>query len=175
MDVNFSISSERIRIRRFEQGDMEAFASFMTDSESTQFLTFGEEQKSREGAMALLNATIDAYDSNKPMMAFAVEDSVTNEFVGFCGLTPRDEGAVEIMYAVMPGARGKGYAVEMAATLTQHAINQLGYERVIAPISPEHTVSKAVATKAGFVDRGVSQNLSSMEMVHLFVFKQTDN
>ena len=97
INVNFSISSERLRIRRFEQGDLEAFVSFMTDPESTQFLTFGEEQKSREGAMALLNATIDAYDSSKPMMAFAVEDCVTKEFVGFCGLTPREDGAVEIM------------------------------------------------------------------------------
>lgn len=169
-NVNFSINSERLTIRHFERGDIDAFVSFMTDPASTQFLTFGEDQKSREGATKLLEATIDSYDSSKPMMAFAVEECATNQFVGFCGLTPREEGVVEIMYAVMPSARGKGFAVEIATTLAQHAVKRLGYERVIAPISPQHKVSKVVAAKAGFEDRGISQSSASAEMVHLFVF-----
>ena len=173
--MNFSINSERLRIRRFELNDIEDFAGFMTDPESTKFLTFGEDQKSRKGAEDLLRVTIDSYDSEEPMMAFAVEDCATGNFVGFCGLTPREDCAVEIMYAVMPDARGKGYAVEIAATLARHAVNQLGYKRVIAPISPRHEVSKIVAAKAGFENRGVSQNLDSAEKVHLFVFEHTSS
>lgn len=166
------ISSEHIRIRRFEQGDVEDFVSFMTDPESTEFLTFGEEQKTREGATKLLEATIASYDSEDPMMAFAVEDQETGEFVGFCGLTPREKGTAEIMYAVIPNERGKGYATEIAATLARHTVGRLGYRRVIAPISFEHQISKAVAVKAGFSDHGTSQNSGSIKTVHLFVFEQ---
>lgn len=169
--MNFSISSERLSIRWFEKGDAEDFVSFMTDPEATEFLTFGEEQKSREGAIELLDATIESYSSEDRLMAFAVERQEDAHFVGFCGLTPREEGTVEIMYAVMPGECGKGYATEIAATLAQYAITQLGYRRVIAPISPKHEASKKVSAKAGFRDHGVSKSLGSAEMVHMFIFE----
>ena len=165
------IRSERLRIRQFERADVEDFVNFMTDPESTRFLTFDDAQKSREGATALIEATIESYDSQAPLMAFAVEDEATHEFVGFCGLTPREEGTVEIMYAVMPDARGQGYAVEIASMLAQHAVNQLGYRRAIAPIAPEHEISKAVVVKAGFCDRGLCQIPGFSKMVHLFVFE----
>ena len=170
--MNHSITSKQLRIRRFERDDAEDFVSFMTDPESTRFLTFGEEQKSREGATELLDVTIASYDSEVPLMAFAIEHQESRQFIGFCGLTPREEGTVEIMYAVMPNERGKGYATEIAATLAKYAVNQLGYRQVIAPVSPEHEVSKAVALKAGFRYHGISRNSGSSEVVHLFVFEQ---
>ena len=170
-EMNHPVTSEQLRIRRFERGDAEDFVSFMTDPESTKFLAFGEEHKSREGATELLEATIESYDSEDPLMAFAVENQETTQFVGFCGLTPREEGTVEIMYAVMPHVRGRGFATEVAATLAQHAVSQLGYRRVIAPISPEHGISKAVAAKAGFRDHGISRNSGSADIVRLFVFE----
>ena len=169
---NLPIRSERLLIRRFDQTDAEDFAGFMTDPESTEFLTFDKEQKSHEGAIALLETTIESYDTQNPLLAFAVENQATHEFIGFCGLTPREEDMVEIMYAVMPHARGKGYAVEIAVTLARHAIGRIGYRRVIAPISPAHSISMAVAVKAGFRDHGLGQNPNSGETVRLFVFDQ---
>ena len=164
--------SPRLRIRRFRPGDTEDFVGFMVDPESTRFLAFDDEQKSRDGATALLHETIAAYDSDSPMMAFAAEDRRDGHFVGFCGLTPHEEGAVEIMYAVMPRERAQGYAVEMAAALARHAVHKLGYARVVAPISARHTVSIAVAEKAGFECRSDTQSPRSTEGVRLFVFEQ---
>lgn len=173
--MNFSINSRRLRIRQFELGDVEDFVGFMIDPESTLFLAFGEAQKSREGATELLKATIESYESNTPLMAFAVEDCVSRKFIGFCGLTPRENDEVEIMYAIMPNYRGNGYAVEIASRLAQYAVDQLGYRRVIAPISPKHEVSKTVAAKAGFNDHGITKSLDSAEYVHLFVYEQKDS
>ncbi len=170
--MNFSINSKRLRIRQFEPGDVEDFVSFMTDPESTLFLTFDEAQKSREGATELLLATIDSYASDTPLMAFAVEDYASGKFVGFCGLTPREDGEVEIMYAIMPSLCGNGYAVETASRLAQYAVDQLGYKRVIAPISPKHEASKIVAAKAGFDDHGLRKSPDSSEKVHLYVYEQ---
>lgn len=171
--MDLSIDSSRLRIRPFEPGDVEDFVGFMTDPESTRFLAFDQAQKNREGATQLLLATIESYTSDTPWMAFAVEASASRRFVGFCGLTPRDEREVEIMYAIMPNARGKGYAVEVASALANYAVERLGYRRVIAPISPEHAVSKAVAAKAGFDDFGISTGPDSSKRVHLFVYKQS--
>ena len=173
--VSFSISSTRLRIRHFESGDVEDFVKFMTDPESTKFLAFGEAQKRPEGAAELLRSTIGSYASGNPLMAFAVEHTEQRKFVGFCGLTPREEEQVEIMYAIMPNLRGNGYAVETASRLAQYAVDQLGYRRVIAPISCEHEVSKAVSRSAGFDDLGFRNSLNSSENVHLFVYEKADS
>lgn len=54
------------------------------------------------------------------------------------------------MYAVVPTATGKGLATEIAEALSNYALDQLGYTRVIAPIRADHAASVAVAKKAGF-------------------------
>ena len=170
--MNLSIHSNHLRIRPFEPDDVEDFVDFMMDPESTRFLTFDSAQKSREGATELVLATIDSYASDTPFLAFAVEERSSRDFVGFCGLTPREEDEVEIMYAIMPAVRGRGYAVETASALAKYAIDQLDYRRVIAPISPEHEVSKTVAVRAGFKDCGIRTNPGASEKVHLFVYEQ---
>ena len=166
------MGTARLRIRRFTHDDIEPFVGFMSDRDSTQFLTFGDEQKSREGAQALLEATIESYDSEQPMLAFAVEAQTTRAFVGFCGLTPHDHETVEIMYAVMPDARRNGYATEIAAALAQYALDALGYRQVVAPIDPANEASKAVVTRAGFKDCGLMTRADSAETVHQFVLER---
>ena len=168
----FSIRSNRLRIRPFEPDDIEDFVGFMTDPESTRFLAFDQAQKNRDGATELLLATIESYATDTPFMAFAVEERADRKFAGFCGLTPREGGDVEILYAILPGFRNQGYAVETASFLAQHAIDQLGYQRVIAPISPEHEASKIVAAKAGFDDDSIRKSPNTSETVHLFVYKR---
>ena len=166
------IDTDRLRLRQFVRGDIEPFTRFMTDQESTRFLTFGDEQKSSEGARILLETTIASYETEHPILAFAVEELKTGTFAGFCGLTPHDQETVEIMYAVMPNARRKGYAVEIATALSQSALNELSCLRVIAPIAPANEVSKIVAAKVGFKDHGLVTHADSAEIVHQFVLER---
>ncbi|MCG8670513.1 MAG: GNAT family N-acetyltransferase [Pseudomonadales bacterium] len=173
--MNVSIKSNRLRIRHFEATDIEDFVGFMIDPDSTKFLTFDQAQKSREGAEELLRFTIDSYASESPLMAFAIEDRTSGKLVGFCGLTPREDGDVEIMYATLESFRGNGYAVETASTLAQYAIEELGFSRVIAPISMEHGVSKAVAVKAGFQNSGIYKSPDSSREVNIYVYVQPQN
>ena len=169
---NILLTSESIQIRQFEYDDTKDFIAFMTETESTRFLTFDEAQKTPAGATELLKLTIDSYNTNEPQFAYAVDDCTTSKFIGFCGLKPHDKETIEIMYAIMPAARGKGYATEVAKILSQYAINQLGYKKVIAPISPENKISKTVVIKAGFIDHGLKQIADDERTIHLFVFEQ---
>lgn len=173
--MNITINSERLKIRPFKIDDLEEFISFMTEPKSTEFLTFNDAQKTRAGATELLQATIDSYSTDNPMMAFALENNENKEFIGFCGLTPREDNDIEIMFAIMPSARGKGYAAEVARELRIYALNQLGYDRVLAPISIAHATSKAVVKKAGFKDHGYQQSFDNMEKIHLFVYEKNND
>lgn len=168
-------TTERLQIRRFVAKDRELFVQFMTDRESTRFLTFGDEQKSRDGATALFEATIASYNSEQLMLAFAVEALATGEFVGFCGLNPHDEETIEIMYAILPQSRRQGYATEVAAAIARFALADMGYRRAIAPIDPAHKASQAVVMKAGFTDCGLVSDPNSNEVKHLFVFEQAES
>ena len=165
------LESPRLRIRKFNARDITPFVEFMTDKESTKYLSFDIEQKSESGAAALLEATIKSYNSTNPMLAFAVEQINTNVFVGFCGLNPYNKEDAEIMYAVMPSQRNKGYATEIASTLAKYALQGLGYSRVIAPITPANKHSRHVAESAGFKDRGLIQHKDYLEEVHNYVFE----
>ena len=166
------INTARLKIREFIPADTDAFISFMTDRESTKFLTFTDEQTTREGAKRLIELTMAAYGSEQPMLAFAVEEKDSKRFVGFCGLNPHDEETVEVMYAVMLEARGQGYGTESAIALSHYALNELGYHRVIAPISPAHQSSQSVAKKAGFKDQGLVKMPNLPDKVHLFVLER---
>jgi len=166
------INTARLRIREFTSGDRESFVQFMLDSESTAFLAFTQEQKSREGAKKLIEATIESYDSEHPMLAFAVEERASGQFVGFCGLNPQDAKTVEVIYAVMPIARHQGYATEMLIAITDYGLNELGYGRAIALILPQNEASKQVAQRAKLKDCGFVNNDKFMEPVHQFVLKK---
>ncbi len=165
------IDTARLRIRRFIREDIEPFISFMADHESTAFLPFAQEQKSREGAKQLVETTIESYGSAHPMLAFAVEERKSSQFVGFCGLNPHDEKTIEIMYAVMPSARQQGYATEIATALARYALAQLGYCRVSALIVPANEYSKLVAGRVGFKDCGLVRNVNFAEKVHQFILE----
>ncbi|ESA33370.1 n-acetyltransferase gcn5 [Leptolyngbya sp. Heron Island J] len=165
------INTARLQIREFISADVDPFVSFMTEPESTRFLTFTNEQTTSEGAKSLIELTIASYSSEQPMLAFAVEEQASKRFVGFCGLNPHDDATVEVMYAVMPEARGQGYGTEIAIAISQYALNALGYHRVIAPISPTHQSSQSVAKKAGFKDHGLVKMPSLPDKAHLFVLE----
>ena len=161
-----------MRIRRFTRGDIEPFVSFMMDRESTAFLPFAQEQKSSEGARKLVETTIESYDSEHPLLAFAVEDRVSGQFVGFCGLNFHNEETTEIMYAVMPSARHQGYATEIATALARYALYELGTRRVIAFIMPANEYSKIVAMRVGFKDGGLVRNANFVEKVHQYILER---
>ena len=167
------VDAERLRIRRFRREDFSPFAEFMTDDQSTHFLEFGgAEQRTEKGANALLQATIDAYDSAQPLLAFAVEELTSGDFVGFCGLHPQDQETVEIMYAVVPSARRKGYATEIATTLGHYAMDKLGYSRITAPIDLENKYSRLAAISAGFKDHGPAERENPPRIVREFILEK---
>ncbi|CAM2070780.1 GNAT family N-acetyltransferase [Sulfidibacter corallicola] len=164
------IDTARCRIRRFRPEDLEPFAAFMADTTATAYLPFPDEHKTRAGARQLLEATLASYDSDRPMFALAVEARTNGRFAGFCGVNPLDETTAEIMYAVIPGASGQGYATEIAAALANFAIEKLGFRRLVAFIVPANEPSKVVAAKAGFADEGLVEHANFSEKVHRFAY-----
>jgi len=160
MKLPEEISTPRLRIRLFKPEDAEAFSSFMMDEIATRFLDFSEEQKTREGALALLESVIASYASCEPIFSLAVEEKTSQLYVGSCGLFPLlRNGEMECYYTVIRSRWGKGYALEFMHRLLQYAFQKLGLNRVAAYTAkfnfPSHNIAEGFGMRyQGVIRRG---------------------
>jgi RimJ/RimL family protein N-acetyltransferase len=81
---------------------------------------------------------------------YRVERKEDGARIGVCGLLRRDLwDEVDIGYAFVPEAWGKGYALESTAAVMEHGRRALGIERIIAVVAPDNPRSIRVLTKLG--------------------------
>ena len=80
---------------------------------------------------------------------YAVDERASGTTTGICGLIRRDWlETVDIGFAFLPSFRGMGYAYEAAAATMEHA-QALGFDRVLAIVSPDNADSIRLLTKLG--------------------------
>lgn len=79
-----------------------------------------------------------------------VELKVTAQPIGLCGLLRRDSHPdVEIGFALLPEARGQGYAFEAAAATVHVALNTLALTRLVAITAPGNAASIRLLERLG--------------------------
>lgn len=148
------LETTRLRIRRFRPEDVDPFVAFMTDPESTMFLPFPDAMKTRDGAVLLIEDTIRRYPTGTPHLAYALEHRDAAPFVGFCGMTVQADDAVEILYAILPPFRCRGFGRETVRALCAHIFAATTAKRVTAYVLPSNGPSLAVVRKLGFQETG---------------------
>jgi ribosomal-protein-alanine N-acetyltransferase len=137
-------------LRRHEPEDAGPFIDFMTDRQNTRYLGFSDEQKTPQGATELLWRVIRSYEGKAPILALAVEDRNSGEYLGSCGLAPlRKGGGAEVFYNVMPAHQGQGLATEVTRALVDYAFTDPFIPLVAAFIWPTNQASRRVAAKSG--------------------------
>jgi RimJ/RimL family protein N-acetyltransferase len=78
------------------------------------------------------------------------EDRLVVGEIGFVG--PPRGGAVMIGYAIVPSARGQGYATEAILGLSEWSLEQPGVDVVRAQTLPDNEASIRALLRAGFVE-----------------------
>ena len=79
-----------------------------------------------------------------------VNERGTARLVGIAGLQPLDGGPeVELTYALVPAAWGRGLATEAGAAALRYAFEEAGLERVVGIVKPENGASLTVLRKLG--------------------------
>ena len=92
----------------------------------------------------------------------------TGEAIGYCGLQNTGVGgtpSVELLYALIPSAWGKGYATEAAQAVVALAGERLGLTTVTSCTLTTNTSSQRVLAKAGFV---YERDVMHSELEHRF-------
>jgi RimJ/RimL family protein N-acetyltransferase len=89
---------------------------------------------------------------------WAVDDKMTDTFVGQCGLRPVDEGAgpeIDLAYHYATASWNKGYGTEAAIAVLAHGLGPVGLDAIMAVVVPENVGSWRVLEKAGMRYEGL--------------------
>jgi RimJ/RimL family protein N-acetyltransferase len=93
----------------------------------------------------------------------------TGQSIGLCGYYRR--GALahpDLGFAFLRSYRGQGYGFECAAWALGHGFDVLGFERVVAIVSPGNHVSQGLLRKLGFVFERQMRMSADADEVALF-------
>ena len=147
------LSTARLTLRTWRDGDRDAFAALNADPAVMEFFP---STISRSGS----DASIDAWQkqfSERGWSNWAVELQATGQFIGFVGLsvpvrvlpfTP----CVEIGWRLARSAWGQGYATEAAREALRFGFDTLQLEEIVSFTAAVNTRSRAVMERIGMHD-----------------------
>ncbi|MEO1198534.1 MAG: GNAT family N-acetyltransferase [Pseudomonadota bacterium] len=145
-----TLETERLILRGFKEADIAAYADFFA-SETSFFVGGPVEAWEAWRKFAV-------YPGHWALLGygpFALEEKMTSAFVGVVGpWFPGGWPNREIMWAIMLGQDGKGYATEAARATISFAVITLGWTRIVSHIDANNHASIAVAQKLGATYEG---------------------
>ena len=102
--------------------------------------------------LGLARVIVAATEPPGPFFAYAVVRRADGLAIGDAGFhgPPDADGEVEIGYALVPAARGAGYAREAVALLIAWAWRQPGVGLIAARVEPGNAASARVLQRLGF-------------------------
>lgn len=140
--------TERIYISRFTSEEENLFYAVNGDEEVMHYI---RPAKSVEECRQFLKQTILGYEISPNTGRWAMHTRKDDRFIGLFAVIPlpnRDE--LQIGYAFLKDAWGKGYATEALKGGVKYCFEVLNLPRIKAITSTQNTASQKVLLKAGF-------------------------
>ncbi len=147
------LESTRLRVRRFTIDDLDLFARLLGDPGVTAHLGGVKDRAGAENT--LRTRALDYYDRHPGLGMWATLERATGRVIGFHVLNHiHGELDIQVGYALVPDAWGRGYATEMSIRLLRYGFDELGLPRICAITNFANVASQRVLVKAGLVRRG---------------------
>jgi len=170
----FGQSSERLSFRQLEQSDFDEWLKFCEDSDSLKYIWLTDNDSANEKCKVWFDKVFNRYNNHLGGMNALIEKS-NSKFVGQCGLLIQTVDGIEeleIGYSLMPGFRGKGYALEAAKKCKDYAFENNLTESLISIIHIDNKESEKVAVKNGMkLDKTTTYNKCK---VNIFRINKSD-
>lgn len=148
MDV--TLETERLLLRQFRSGDLEAYAPMCADPEVMRYLGTGVTLTRAETWRGM--ATMLGHWKLLGYGMFALELKSTGQLLGRAGfLDPPGWPGFELGWVLGRQHWGKGYALEAATAARAYAFGKMQRDRFISLIRPGNLRSIRVAEKLGAV------------------------
>ncbi len=145
-----TLSTERLRLRAFHDGDLDDYAAMYGDREVVRYLVGGGPEPWDRGRAFRHMAFLQGHWQLRRIGTWAVELRRTGTFVGAIGFSePEGWPGCELAWVLARRWWGHGYATEGARAALAHAFTVLGKERIVSYIHPENRASIRVAERIG--------------------------
>lgn len=143
------IQTDRLILRQFTLSDAAFILELVNEPSFIQNIGDRGVRTLSDAERYLENGPISSYARNG-FGLLAVTLNETGQPIGMCGLIKRDTlEDVDIGYAFLPRFWSKGYALESAQAVMNHAKEVLGLKRVVAIVDPDNAGSIRLLEKLG--------------------------
>lgn len=143
---HIEIRTPRLTLREFDESDLDALLSIVSDDRITQWMSF--DSRSRQQAKDILDGVLERA-SNDPRVEYYFPICRGGEVIGTIRLGINGVRAAKLGYMIRPEYQGMGFAVESATALIDYGFSSLDRHRISAAIGPENLRSIAVAKRLG--------------------------
>jgi RimJ/RimL family protein N-acetyltransferase len=151
MKPDWPLETERLLLRPFEEGDLDAFFAIQSDEESARWLY--NEPRTLDETKALLQKKIagDRLTAEGDWLAAAVVARETEELVGDLSMqwVSEQHKTGEIGFIFGREHHGRGYATEAAGAFLGFGFEGMGFHRMVGRLEPRNTASARVLEKLG--------------------------
>lgn len=131
-------------------------------------MTFPEDLLTEKGITGLLLTTINSYESDKPLLSYAITQKENDQLIGATGYTLLSDGEIEVFCALLPLYWGKGFASEVLKKMVDYALSFENCNAVVAPIVRTNIASIRVAEKVGFTNHGLQEHPDYNDLVCMY-------
>jgi 8-oxo-dGTP diphosphatase len=146
------LDTARLRLRPLRVGDAEAVARLSGEWDVAKYTARIPHPHSTAAAASWIAANDDANET-----ALAIERRSDGAFLGCCGYSPDEPGAVEIGYWIGRPFWKQGFASEAVAALIAHCFADPAIEQVIATVHPENVASIRLQERLGMIPAGTRE------------------
>jgi len=150
--------TERLQLRIPTAADADFFVRLMNDADWLRYIGDRGVLSEQDAVGYIENRLLDSF-RKFGFGLWVVETRKDAAPVGICGLLKRDTlEDVDLGFAFLPEARGRGYAVESARFVLALAADGYGLKRVVAITVPENEASARVLERLGMTHERTLDN-----------------
>lgn len=145
------IVTKRLVLRRFTQGDYDAYAAYHGRADVYRFL-YSAPPAGAQLAQQFAQIVQSRFAEDGDAFHFAVERREDDAVVGEALMKLANKNALqaEVGYIFNPAFSGKGYATEAAAAVVDFGFEKLGFHRIFARLDALNSGSVGVVERLGF-------------------------
>jgi len=145
------LRTERLLLRRFEDGDLEPLLVFHADPEAVRYVPFPPRDRATLAPVLARKVRSTAFAADGDLIELAVTLAEDGTLVGDVLLALRSvvHQTVEVGYIFAPRSGGQGYATEAVRALLDLAFGELGARRVVARVDERNLRSRALLERLG--------------------------
>lgn len=151
-------SSDRLSYQRLTPSNVDRFHRLATDLHVRRYLMDGQVM-TRDWSDEVVSASDALFESHGVGMWLVSESLSEHEHaqpIGFCGFRVFEELGREpqLLYALVEAHTGRGYATEIARTMSAYARDEAHFVSVTAAVDGPNVASIRVLEKVGFIRSG---------------------